>query len=334
MKKVLIFGATGAIGANASLALKEHGYEVIAVSRRSSDNGFFREFGIPYHSVDITKPEDFSKIEDIKNIDTVIHLAGLLPAGMDGYHPELYFDSVLKGTFNVLNYIVKVGAKKIVFSHSRADSNYLMDKGPIPSDIVRKFPPNNDHSIYTICKNAAVDLIEHYYYRYGLNRFVLRFPTVYSYHPNKYFHVDGIKKVKAYRYLIDQAIAGNDLEIWGDPSKAKEIVYIGDALQLIEKCIESEKEGGIYNLGRGEAVTLEDQIRGIVDVFCEKDKKSRIIYRPDKPNAREFVHDISKTVDELGYHPMFDYHTMLMEMKKEMELQRFKKLWGVEKDYE
>jgi UDP-glucose 4-epimerase len=82
MKKVLIFGATGAIGANASLALKEHGYDVIAVSRRSSDNGFFREYGIPYYSVDITKPDDFAKIEGITDIDTVIHLAGLLPAGM------------------------------------------------------------------------------------------------------------------------------------------------------------------------------------------------------------------------------------------------------------
>ncbi len=333
MKKILIFGATGAVGTNAAITLNKHGYEIIAVGKRSSDNGFFGDYGIPYYSVDITNLSDFSKIGEIKDIDTIIHLAGLLPAGMDGYHPELYFDSVLKGTFNVLNYAVKVGAKKIVFSHSRADSNYLMDKGPIPSDIVRKFPPNNDHSIYTICKNAAVDLIEHYFYRYGLKRFVLRFPTVYSYHPNKFFHVNGVKKVKAYRFLMDQAMKGEDIEIWGNPNRAKEIVYIGDAVQLIEKCIESDREGGIYNLGRGVAVTLEEQIRGIVDVFSPKDKKSRIVYRPDKPDARDYVHDISKTKEELGYEPQYDYHTMLLDMKKEMEAQRFKKLWGEEKDY-
>lgn len=40
-EKVIIFGATGTVGAYTSLFLKDLGYDVIAVGRRKSDNNFF-----------------------------------------------------------------------------------------------------------------------------------------------------------------------------------------------------------------------------------------------------------------------------------------------------
>lgn len=334
MKKIIVFGATGTIGAYTVIDLKKKGYDVIAVGHRQSDNCFFPSNGIPYYSVDISDVSGFNRLRgEIDHVDVVVHFAGVMPAAMKGYHPEVYVDSVLKGTLNVLNFCVDKGAERILFSHSRADSNYLMGKSPIPSDIVKKFPLTGDHAVYSICKNAAVDLIEHYYHQYGLKRFVLRLPTIYAYHPNKFFYVNGIRKTIAYRFIMDRAMKGEDIEIWGDPSKAKEIVYIGDALQLFEKCILSEKDGGVYNLGGGVAISLEEQIRGIVEVFTV-DKRSKIVYCPDKPDAREFVHDISKTRRELGYEPQYDYMSLLTAFKKEMEMQRFRQLWGNEADYE
>jgi len=328
--KILVFGATGTIGAYTSLILKEKGFDVVAVGRRKSDNGFFEENGIKYYSVDIVNKTNFAALSSETAIDAIVHLAGVMPAQMEGYHPQQYIDSIITGTLNVLDFSIDNGIKKIVFITSRADSNYLMGKEPIPSDIVKKFPLNSDHSVYSICKNAAVDLIEHYYYKYGLKRFVLRFTTVYAYHPNKFFHVDGIKKIMAYRYIMEQAMEGKDVEIWGDPSKGKEIVYVEDAVQLIEKSLLAESDGGVYNLGRGVPVTLDEQIKGIIDVFSKPDKKSRIIYRSDKPDAREYVNDISKPMKELGYKPHFDYIEGLKAFKHEMEIQRFAKLWGKE----
>ena len=328
--KIVVFGATGTIGAYTSVILKEKGVDVVAVGRRKSDNGFYEEKEIKYYSIDIVNKADFDVLSSETAIDAIVHLAGVMPAQMEGYHPQQYIDSIVTGTLNVLDFAVDKGVKKIVFITSRADSNYLMGKEPIPSDIVKKFPLNSDHSVYSICKNAAVDLIEHYYYKYGLKRFVLRFTTVYAYHPNKYFHVDGVKRPMAYRYLMDQAMEGRDIEIWGDPSKGKEIVYVEDAVQLIEKSLLAECDGGVYNLGRGVPVTLDEQIKGIIDVFSKPDKKSHIIYRPDKPDAREYVNDISKPMKELGYKPQFDYIEGLKAFKREMEIQRFAKLWGKE----
>ena len=134
--------------------------------------------------------------------------------------------------------------------------------------------------------------------------------------------------------MIDQAIKGKTIEIWGDPQRAKEIVYVKDAIQIVQRCIDSELDGGVYNVGRGVPVTLEEQILGIVEVFSDSKHPSQVIYKPEKPNAREYVNDISKTKNELGYVPEYDYKALLLDYKKEMEAESFKKLWGSQIDYE
>lgn len=333
MKKIVVFGATGMVGAYTVIDLRAYGYDVIAVGRRKSDNGFFAKMQVPYFSVDITQKKEFEKLP-LVDIDAVVHLAGAMPASMQGYYPHEYVYSVLDGTLNVLEYCRKVNAARIVFAQSRADSNYLMgSKKPIPADIVKKFPLTGDHAVYSICKNAAVDLIEHFYYEYGLKRFVLRFPTIYGYHPNPYFYVNGKKRVMAYRLLIDKALKGEDIEVWGDPTKAKEIVYVKDTTQIIRKAISVDIDGGMYNVGRGVGVTLQEQIEGIVEVFSSDSQKSKLIYRPDMPNAREFVHDISKTQKELGFVPQYDYIELLKDFKCNMETEPMKLLWGTRENY-
>ena len=328
METVLIFGATGTVGANTALDLKSKGYNVIAVGRRKSDNNFFKDYGIGYYSVDISKKEDFSSLETIK-INSIVHCAGAMPATMKDFDPQQYIDSIVTGTLNILNFALRMKVDKIIFTHTRADSSYLMGtKTPVPSDIERKFPLKGDHSIYTICKNAAVNLIEHYYHEYGLRRFILRLPTIYAYQKDPYYYVNGEKKWMAYRFIMQQAINGERIEIWGNPNKEKEIVYIKDLCQLIEKCIESPIEGGVYNVGRGVGVTIESQIKGIVEVFSEKNNISEVVYKPEMPDSRQFIHDISKTKSDLGYEPKYDYMNLLLDFKNEMQINRFAKLWS------
>ena len=61
MKKVLVFGATGTVGAYTCIYLKERGYDVIAVGHRKDDNGFFALHDMKYYSVDICNQDDFNK---------------------------------------------------------------------------------------------------------------------------------------------------------------------------------------------------------------------------------------------------------------------------------
>lgn len=326
-KTVCIFGATGLVGAYAAIGLKRAGWSVVAVGRRSCDNGFFRDEGIEYVSLDVKNASGFSNLPG--TIDKIVHLAGPMPSKMRGYSPEQYVAEIVNGTLNVLNYARAARASSIVFSHTRADSNYLMGGTDlIPDDIVRKFPLRGDHAVYTICKNAAVDLLEHYFHEYGLKRFVLRLPTIYGYTPDPHYCVDGQPRPMGYRIIIERAVRGLPVEIWGDPLKRKEIVYVKDLVELIRCALDSDRDGGVYNVGTGVGVSLEQQIRGIVDVFSAGGRRSEIVYRPDLPDGRQFIHDISKARTELGFSPKYDYIALLRDFKRDMDINPFRRLWG------
>lgn len=331
-KRIVVFGATGKIGAYLSLHLVEEGYDVVAVGHRKSDNGFFADYNIPYFSVDVANKKDFEQLPT-ENIYAVMHFAGALPGSMEGYDAELYINSIMIGTLNVLEYTRKVGADRIVFPETLFDIHYLFgSKVPIPADAEKRVPEGGDHVMYVIAKMAACEMIEDYYRKYGIKRFIFRLSRIYLYTPTPYTFTDGKKEMIVDRWLIYQAMKGADLEIWGDPYKLLETISINDFLRIMDCALKAEHDGGFYNIGSGGS-TNEERIKAIAEVFNPEDKKSRIIYRPEKRSANQFVLDIRKTVNELGYEPKDTFKDFLLFFKKEMELQRFHKLWGYEKDF-
>ncbi|MBD5505606.1 MAG: NAD(P)-dependent oxidoreductase [Lachnospiraceae bacterium] len=333
MKTILVLGATGTLGAYVALHFKEKGYRVIATGHRKSDNGFFSEQDIEYHTLDITKPEDFTKLP-LEGVDVVADFAGALPASMKGYDATLYINSIFAGTYNVLEYMRKANIPKIIFPQSLFDVSYLFgSKTPIPADSERRAPLTGDHAMYVIAKIAAVETILHYQAVYGIKAFILRLSRVYTYHPNPYTYRDGEKVMVSDRLLIKKAENGDPIAIWGDPDKLLETCAMPDFLQIVEKCVESEGDGGIYNIGSGGS-TLDERIKGIVEVFSPENNRSIISYAPEKPSARQFVLDIEKTKRELGYEPRYSWLDYCRWFKEEQHRQRFAKLWGKEEDYE
>ena len=331
-KSIVVFGATGHLGTHIAVHLENIGYRVFAVGHRKSDNGFFAKRGMDYISMDISVAEDFEKLPR-KGIFAVVHFAGALPASMKGYNPQLYITSIIQGTLNVLEYTKKIGADRIVFPQSLFDISYLFgSKTPIPADSLRKAPLMGDHAMYVIAKNAAVDMIEHYHEMYGLKRFILRLSRVYMYDPNPYTFTDGEKTLISDRFFIYQAMKGADIQIWGDPDRLLETCCVKDFLQIVEKTLEVDHDGGLYNIGSGGS-TLEERVKAIVEVFCLPDNVSKISYCPEKRSAQQFVLDISKTKEELGYEPKYSWKDYLCDFKKEMEEQPFGELWGYEKDF-
>ena len=332
-KTIVLFGATGLVGAYTAMALKKNGYDVIAVGRRKNDNGFFVNNGMNYVSVDIKNKEDLQKLPQ-NNVFAVFHFAGAMPAHMKGYNPYEYLNSNITGTLNVLEYARNARVNKFIFSQSVSDVLYLGGTThPIPADSEMHHPLKGDHAVYSISKNAAVGLIRHYEAEYGITAYILRLPTIYAYHPNPYYFVDGKKKWLGYRFLMKKAKKGEPIEIWGNPQNQKEFVYVDDFTQLCECCLKSGK-GGIYNVGNDFPISFGEQLKIMIDVFAENDKKSELSYRPEMPSSPQFILDISNAKRDLGYAPKYDCRKAFEAFKKEERLQRFKILWGTESDYD
>jgi len=316
MKKVIIFGATGGIGSYTVLELLND-YEIVAVGRRD-DNGFFKELGVEYIRCDITRDDDYLKLPGDKY--AVINLAAMMPARMKGYDPQQYVDTLLN--LNIFNYVA--GSEKYIGFQSFSDVFYLWGRIPIPADAESRFPLNNDHSVYSICKTAAMNIASHYAEKCYFKNFTIRLPNVYIYHPNPYYYLNGRLFWQNYRLMIDNACHGENIEIWGDPTIERDILYVKDVTRVIKLCLESDKPG-IYNAGTGIGTSLENQVKGIVEIFGGS--YSYNYDKDDYPTAG-YIMDIIKTRLNLGYVPRYDYISYLKDFKEEMKINRFEKLWG------
>lgn len=320
MKKIVVFGASGDTGQYFVKYFLENyagdEYEIIATGTRETH--YFEQFNIPYYRVDITKKEDFSKLP--QDIYAVVDLAGAMPARMKGYNPYKYIDVNIIGNLNILEYCRVNNVDRILFAQSFGDIKDYGEQNPLLTvDLPRKFSFTSDHTIYVMSKNFAVDMIENYHQMYGMKRFIFRLPTIYLYSPVDTFYVDGVQRKIGYRILIDKARAGEPIEVWGDSSRVKDMVYVKDFCQMLYKALFVDRSCGYYNVGTGIGTSLLDQIKGIIEVFSEGNRKSEIVMRPDKLNAPQYVMDITSAVEELGYKPQYYYLDMLQDFKKEMK---------------
>lgn len=323
MKTVMVIGAAGMIGVYLTDELIEKGYKVVAVCHKKRDTEAFKKRGTESYTLDISDKDDFENLPKIR-VDSVVLLAGILPAGMNGYFPEKYFQINTIGALNVLEYCRLNGIKQVLYAQSHSDVS-----GHWQDDVIDAYTPpsityNNDHTVYIISKIAAAELLEHYHQMYGLSYATFRLPNIYSYHPNKYYYVDGKLKIIAYRMFIDKAIAGEDIEIWGNPQMKRDVVYVKDLTQMFILAIEKETKRGIYNVSNGTELTLEQQVKDTIEVFSPPDKKSKIVYRPEmKIKDIKYHYDISNAVEDLGYKPKYFHIEMLKDMKEEMKKERF-----------
>lgn len=326
-KKIIIFGATGNVGSYlldyALNYFDSKEYEIIASGRRQTD--FFEKRGIKYFSVDLTKKMDIEKLPT-DNVYAVMLLSAQIPSYMDVYDPKKYIDSIIIGGYNILEYCRKSHVDRIIYTQTVFDVSLYPHDMILKSDVMPNFSYVGDHAVYVISKNTMLELLKHYYQEYGLKKFVFRLPTIYSYSPYPYYYPNGIKTKRPIYQMIEKAQKSETLEIWGNPQYAKDMVHVNDFSQMLCKAVEVNRNEGFYNVGTGNPVTIEEQIRTIVEVFSPKDNPSKIVYRPDKNCGGGFLMDIENAKMELGYVPQYNCRQLLEDYKKEMIIQRFAEL--------
>lgn len=333
MKKIVVFGASGNIGVYFVDYLKNkldlNNFEIIAVGRKRTN--FFDSIGVKYINLDVTNSEDFTKLPN-EEVYAVVNMAGMLPAYQKDFDPFAYIDTNIKGGVLVLEYARKTGADRLLYTQTWSEQGGYWGKTEVLSpDLPRKLIYTGDHAFYAITKTMIVETMEHYKQEYGLKNFVFRLPNVYLYHPDVYYYVDGKPKLTAYRYMIERAINGEPIEMWGNPDAFKDILYVKDLCQLMYKALFADIMGGVYNAGTGIRTTLREQIEGIIEVFSAAGKKSEIISKPEGAGFVSFVMDIDKARTELGYEPEYTYLKYLKDYKIEKEMKRFDALWRREK---
>jgi UDP-glucose 4-epimerase len=327
---IVVVGATGFIGLYTVEQLIKSGYEVIATGNTNKVAGEYLEsLGAKYIHFDMTNKDDINKLPK-EGVEGVILLSGLLPANAkvnldQDENAADYINVNTLGTINLLEYCRKHGIKKLISTTTYSDVFYSWQRDvALKETEPRNFLLKGDHAAYAISKNAATDLIEYYSQQHGLSGAVFRLPPVYGVGPHDVIYDNGMNKKSGITIFIEKAKKGEPIEVHGDPNLSRDIIYVKDVARAFVKAIKSDMTQGLYNMTSGVSLTLENQVKIVIDVFSIN-KKSEIIYKPEIKNSTpSYLFDMSKAKRDFDFVPDYsDYKKMMEDYKNEMESGRF-----------
>ena len=218
---------------------------------------------------------------------------------------------------------LKAGKQVIATGRNAALGRKLEEMGaefPITEDEPRDFKFTGDHAVYVISRNAANDMMEYYNQQHGMQCAWFRFPPVYGVGPHGTIYVNGTAKKSGIATFIDNAKEGKEIEIWGNPHIKRDIIYVKDVAEAYVAALKSDLTYGLYNMTGHIQVDLDEQVKAVIEVFGGE-KKSQIVYRPEKPNSTpSFLYSMDKAKRDFGFEPKYtSYLDMMMDYKKELE---------------
>ena len=323
---IIVFGAAGFIGTYLIDELLKRNYQVIGSDISDIGESHYKKLNVPYVPVDIAEKSSFEKIQH-GQIKAVIHLAAVQPANVSEkeYDPVDYIRVNTIGTLNILEFCKKGGAGKLIYASSHRNTQGLWSKdGAIREDDGRSLEYAGEYTMFSISESAAQDCVEYYQKQCGLRGVIFRLPPVYGYGPHTEIFKDGKPIKTGFQIFIENAMACRPIEIWGDSSKGRDIIYVKDVVSAFIKALNSNKAHGLYNISSGKYLTLREEAETIGKVFWGNDSEPEIMERPELPNSiNTFLYDINKAKNDLGWSPQYNFEEMLIDYKKEMENKKF-----------
>jgi UDP-glucuronate 4-epimerase len=299
MKSILITGGAGFIGSHlVDRLLTTKQWQVTVVD---DFNNFYepeiKRRNIRFHLADplyrLAEADirDRAALENVfsgQKFDCIVHLAARAGVRPSLSQPQLYAETNINGTLNLLELARTNSIRQFVFGSS--SSVY---------GINAKVPFSEDDSIrkpispYAATKGAGELLCHTYSHLYGLRCVCLRFFTVYGprQRPDLAIH--------KFAHLISR---GQPIPVFGDGTTRRDYTYINDIIAGVVAAIEYQtSDYEVINLGESRTVELRELISLLEK---ELDAHAFIDRQPLQPgDVPQTYADISKARRLLGYDP-------------------------------
>ncbi len=175
LKRILVTGATGQIGSELVIVLREkYGEEkVIAAGHKRKPGEKLLESG-PFEYVDVTDRETIRTVVKKYDVDGVYHLASILSTTGEE-NPQLAWNVNMGGLYNILEIAREHNIAKVFWPSSIAVFGPEAPRVKAPQNAV--LIPK---TIYGVAKVTGELLCNYYFVRYGLDVRSVRYPGIIS----------------------------------------------------------------------------------------------------------------------------------------------------------
>jgi UDP-glucuronate 4-epimerase len=240
------------------------------------------------HEVEIRDAAVLAQVFNETNFDCIVHLAARAGVRPSLSQPQLYNETNISGTLNLLELARHHDVKQFVFGSS--SSVYGINAHvPFSEDD----PIRQPISPYAATKAAGELLCHTYSHLYGLRCVCLRFFTVYGPRQRPDLAIHKFAK------LISQR---KPIPVFGDGTTRRDYTYVDDIIDGVVAAIHYDRSNyDIFNLGESRTVELNELISLLEK---ELDAHAIIDRQPPQPgDVPQTYADISKARAALGYDP-------------------------------
>ena len=294
---MLICGADGFIGKTALEYFKDR-YSITAVLFNKDVSPRGTTEGVEYVSADLRVESEVIDLFEMKRYDIVLQLAATTTGAKDVVErPYVHVtdNSVMNSWIFREAMRTKVGhllfpSCTVMYqpkSHPQSESDW----SPLDEIYPAYFGVGN---MKVFCEKMC-----DFYSRIGETKFTaFRHSNVYG--PRDKFDLDKCHVVPAF---VNKVInADKVLEIWGKGNASRDIVYIDDLVDFVDKCIQNqEAKYELYNCGAGKAYPILELAKTIM-ILNDKELEFKFdLTKPDIPTT--VILNCDKARDELGWEP-------------------------------
>lgn len=299
MKNFLVTGGAGFIGSH--LVDRLLSTDVATVTVVDDFNNFYnpsikrenisehaKDSRYNIHEVDIRDRAALEHVFNANNFECIVHLAARAGVRPSLAEPQLYTETNITGTLNLLELARNHNVKQFVFGSS--SSVYGVNAHvPFSEDD----PIRQPISPYAATKAAAELLCHTYSYLYGLRCICLRFFTVYGPRQRPDLAIHKFAK------LISQR---KPIPVFGDGTTRRDYTYIDDIIDGVMAAVHYDLNNfDVFNLGESRTVELNELISLLEK---ELDATAIIDRQPPQPgDVPQTYADISKARSALHYDP-------------------------------
>ncbi|MHA1395369.1 MAG: NAD-dependent epimerase/dehydratase family protein [Promethearchaeota archaeon] len=300
MKKALVCGAGGFIGAHLVKRLKKEKYWVRGVDLKYPP--FAPTHADDFVIGDLREQDVVRRIMDM-GFDEVYQLAADM--GGAGYvftgenDADIMHNSALIN-LNILEACWKRNVKKIFYSSSACiypKYNQLDPKNPKTSED-SAYPANPD-SEYGWEKLFSERMYLAFHRNYGIKVRIARFHNIFG--PEGSWNDGREKAPAALCRKVAMAEDGGEIEIWGDGKQTRSFLYIDECLEGVRRLMESDFIGPV-NIGSEEMVTI-NKLAEIIMEIAGKNLKIKHIPGPEGVRGRNSDNKLIKK--KLNWEPSF-----------------------------
>jgi UDP-glucose 4-epimerase len=311
MPRVLVTGGAGFIGAHTCAALAAAGAETIAVDPLRTYSFTFDAqhwHGIRYRrdvllrdaTVVVASTENRDELRRVfldTKPDYVLHLGALPLATVARVSADHAFESILRGTFNVLEVALELGAvrKFLYVSSSMVYGDFT--KAPMP-----EIEPTAPKDPYGGMKLAGEVIVQTFSRAEGLPYAIVRPSAVYG--PTD-------MNDRIVQRFVECALWGRPLTVRDPDGTVLDFSFVKDVAQGLVKALLSPVENEIFNVTAGQGRTL----REVYDLLRERfpDMPVEVSEQTDDFRPRRGALDIAKARELIGYEPEYPLERGLWE---------------------